>query len=184
MNINLSKKEKIIIISYLVVIFIIGLGITYSFFMLADRAQKDSTKVYAGKLEVKYTQGNDVITNTLYPIQEPSFEETKQVYKTSFTVSSEGTLEQNVSINFQVAKNEFTNNTIKFALYSDSGNKISTGFLNEGLVILADNLYFDKIETRKYVLIIWLQESPDDQSTEQGNKLSGRIVISSKQYGY
>lgn len=152
--------------------------------MLADRAKKDSTRVYAGKLDVKYTKGNDVITNTLYPIPEPSFEETKDIYKTTFTVGSEGTLEQNVSINFQVAKNEFSTNAIKFALYSGDGEKINTGYLNTGMVTLIDNLYFEKVETREYVLIIWLQETPEDQSAEQGSKLSGRIVVNSKQYGY
>ena len=184
MNINITKKQKIIVIAYLVVIFIIGIGITYSFFMLANRAKKDSTRVYAGNLSINYVKGNDVIANTLYPIPEPSFDETKDVYKNSFVVSSEGTLEQNVSINFEVSKNTFSNNTIKFALYTRDGEKLSTGYINQGMVNLIDNLYYKENETRKYVLIIWLQETPEDQSGEQGNKLSGRIVIRSKQYGY
>ena len=52
------------------------------------------------------------------------------------------------------------------------------------MVTLIDNLYFKEVESRDFVLILWLQETPEDQSIEQGNKLAGRIVIQSKQYGY
>lgn len=184
MNIKFKKKEKIILVVYLFIILIMGVGITYSFFLLADKAKKDSTKVYAGRLDVSYKKGSQVIANTLYPIQEPNFNVEKDVYKNRFTVSSEGTLEQNVSINFQVSKNEFSNNAIKYALYDSNGLKLSTGYINQGMVTLIDNLYFKEIESRDFVLIIWLQETPEDQSMEQGNKLAGRVVIQSKQYGY
>lgn len=184
MNIKFSNKEKIILGVYLFVILILGTGITYSFFLLADRAKKDSTKVYAGKLDVNYIEGNQVVADVLYPIQEPDFNVVKDVYKNRFTVSSEGTLEQNVSINFQVSRNEFSENTIKYALYNSNGTKLATGYLNQGMVTLIDNLYFKEVESRDYVLIIWLQETPENQSSEQGNRLAGRIVIQSKQYGY
>ena len=96
MNIKFNKKEKIILVVYLFVILILGAGITYSFFLLADRAKEDSTKVYAGKLDVNYIEGSQVIADILYPIPEPNFNVEKDVYKNRFTVSSEGTLEQNI----------------------------------------------------------------------------------------
>lgn len=184
MNIKFNKKEKIILVVYLFTILILGVGITYSFFLLADRAKKDSTKVYAGKLDVNYIEGSLVVADVLYPIPEPNFNVEKDVYKNRFIVSSEGTLEQNVSINFQVSRNEFSDNAIKYALYDSNGTKLSTGYINKGMVTLIDNLYFKEIESRDYILIIWLQETPENQSSEQGNKLAGRIVIQSKQYGY
>ena len=184
MNIKFNKREKIILVVYLLVILIMGVGITYSFFLLADRAKEDSTKVYAGRLDVNYKVSDKVIADVLYPIPEPNFYVEKDVYKSSFTVSSEGTLEQNVSINFQVSRNEFSKDAIRYALYDSNGMKLATGYINQGMVTLIDNVYFKEIESRDYVLIIWLQETPDDQSGEQGNRLAGRIVIQSKQYGY
>ena len=184
MNIKFNKKEKIILVVYLFVILILGAGITYSFFLLADRAKEDSTKVYAGKLDVNYIEGSQVIADILYPIPEPNSNVEKDVYKNRFTVSSEGTLEQNISINFQVSRNEFSKDAIKYALYDGDGTKLATGYLNQGMVTLIDNLYFKEVESRDFVLILWLQETPEDQSIEQGNKLAGRIVIQSKQYGY
>lgn len=184
MKININKKEKVIIIIYLLFILVLGLGITYSFFLLSARAKEDSSRVYAGTLDIDYKKGSQVVAGILYPIPEPDINATKDVYKTNFTVSSNGSLEQDVSINFQVAKNGFSNNAIKYALYDISGTKLSIGYINQGMVNLIDNLYFEPVEEREFVLIIWLQETPLDQSSEQGSALSGRIVIESKQYGY
>lgn len=184
MKININKKEKVIIIIYLLFILILGLGITYSFLLLSARSKEDSNKVYAGSLDIDYVKGSEVIATTLYPIDEPTIDVTKDVYKTNFIVSSKGTLEQNVAINFQVAKNTFSNNAIKYVLYDKKGTKLAIGYLNQGMVNLIDNLYFEPVEEREFILIIWLQETPLDQSAEQGSALSGRIVIESKQYGY
>lgn len=184
MNIKINKKEKIIIIIYLCLIIVLGLGITYSFFTMASKAKEDSTKVYAGWLDISYDEGDEILTDELFPTNEPNFNATKNIYKKSFSVKTNGTLEQNVAINFEVSKNEFSNNSIKYALYTIDGTKLSTGYINNGLIQLKDNLYFTETEERKFILIIWLQEKSIDQTKEQGKKLSGRMVIQSKQYGF
>lgn len=184
MNIKYSRREKLLIIFYLFMIFFLGLGITFSYFLLADSANKDSTKVYAGRLDVSYIQGNQVTTEVLYPMSEPNFDTYRDVYRNRFAVSTDGTLEQNVEIGFNITKNQFSNDMIRYALYTSDGTKISTGYLNEGYVVLIDNLYFKEIESREFVLIIWLEEKPFEQAGEMGNKLFGKIIINSKQYGY
>ena len=117
-------------------------------------------------------------------MHEPSFNETRNIYKKKFSVNSKGTLEQNVSISFEVSKNEFSTNSIKYSLYNDNGTKLSSGYVNNGLVTLVDNQYFKENETRDYILIIWLEENSKDQTKEQGKMLSGTIVVQSKQYGF
>lgn len=183
MNIKYTRKEKILIISYLVMIVFLGLGISFSYFLLADSADKDSTRVYAGRLDVSYIQGNE-LDEILYPIPEPDFNTTEKVYRNRFAVSTEGTLEQNVAISFNILSNQFSNDMIRYALYTSNGNKLSTGYLNEGLELLIDNLYFKPVESREFVLMVWLEEKPFEQAGEMGCKLLGRILINSKQYGY
>jgi len=46
-----SKKEMFNIILYLLVIFFIGAGVTFSYFALVAEADKDSTRIYAGKMD-------------------------------------------------------------------------------------------------------------------------------------
>ena len=72
---------------------------------------------------------------------------------------------------------------IRYAIYNSNGTRLSTGYLNQGFTTMIDNLYFKPVETREFVLIIWLESKPYEQF-EQGNKLSGTIVIESRQYGY
>ena len=96
MKIKYTKKEKILIIFYLFMILFLGFGITFSYFLLADAAEKDSTRVYAGRLDVNYIQGNVVATEKLQPIPEPDFYTTDTVYRNTFAVRTEGTLEQTV----------------------------------------------------------------------------------------
>lgn len=184
MNIKIKRNEKVLITIYLFLIIILGLGITYSFFTMASRAKEDSTKVYAGWLDIDYNEGNTIVTDSLFPMHEPSFNETRNIYKKKFSVNSKGTLEQNVSISFEVSKNEFSTNSIKYSLYNYNGTKLSSGYVNNGLVTLVDNQYFKENETRDYILIIWLEENSKDQTKEQGKMLSGTIVVQSKQYGF
>lgn len=184
MKIKYTKKEKILIIFYLFMILFLGFGITFSYFLLADAAEKDSTRVYAGRLDVNYIQGDTINTERLYPIPTADFYTTKNIYRNKFYVSSDGTLEQTVQIGFNVIKNQFSDDMIKYKLYTENGEEVSTGYINQGFTVLVDNLYFEPVESRAYILLLWLEEKPFDQTQEMENKLSGRIIINSKQYGY
>lgn len=184
MNIKYTTKEKFLIVFYLFMIFFLGLGITFSYFLLADSAEKNTTKVYAGRLDVNYIQGNIIAADKLYPRDEPNFNSTKDVYRNRFTVSTDGTLEQNVEIGFDITKSEFSSDMIRYALYNSDGTMISTGYLNEGYVVMAKNLYFKPIESREFEMFIWLESKSFAQGEEQGKKLFGKILINSKQFGY
>ena len=180
-----NKKKIFSMIIFLLIIFCLGFGLTFAYLSLVSSAEKDSTKIYAGRIDVNYIQGNEVITNILYPISEPSFNTTSNVYRNKFGVSTEGTLEQTVAIDFKVNNNSFSNNTIKYAIYTSNGNKLATGYLNgSGTTTLADNIYFKENELKEFVLIIWLDENSLSQNTEEGKNLTGTIIINSRQIGF
>ena len=179
-----SKREIFNLCIYLLVIFFIGIGVTFSYFALVAEADKDSTRIYAGKMDINFIQGNDVSTDVMFPIKEPNFNTTRNVYRNRFGISTKGTLEQAVTINFITTLNEFENDSIKYALYSSSGNKLATGYLNQENNILVDNLYFKDNENREFVLLIWLDDNNKNQNLEQEKKLTGTIVVNSTQLKY
>jgi len=179
-----SKKEIFNIIIYLLSIFFIGVGATFSYFALVAEADKDSTRIYAGKIDINFIQGQDVSTDILYPISEPSFNTTRNVYRNRFEIRTTGTLEQTVSIKFKTTTNEFANDSIKYAIYTGSGKKLSTGYINQEDNLLVDNLYFRENDSREFVLLLWLDNNSKDQNDEQGKLLTGTIVVESTQLKY
>ena len=181
---NNKKSEIFNIILYILIIFFITTGVTFSYFALVDSAEKDSTKIYSGKLDINFIQGNDVSTDVLFPIKEPSFYQIRNVYRNSFSISSSGTLEQIIAIDFDVTKNDFTDNSLMYAIYTNTGIKLITGYLNQGTIRLIDNLYFSENETRDFVLLVWLADNYQDQNELQGRSMTGTIVVNSTQYKY
>ena len=179
-----SKREVFNLIIYLLIIFFVGTGLTFSYFNLVNSAEKDSTKIYAGRMDINYIQGNEVSTDILYPISEPTFTTIRNVYRNKFEIRTVGTLEQMVSIYFETSLNQFSENSIKYAIYSSNGNKLKTGYINEGKNLLVDNLYFSENENREFVLILWLDDNGNDQNSNQGRKLTGKIVVESTQLKY
>jgi len=179
-----SKKEMFNIILYLLVIFFIGAGVTFSYFALVAEADKDSTRIYAGKMDISFIQGQDVSVDILYPISEPSFNAIRNVYRNRFSIKTTGTLEQMVSIRFKSTLNEFADDSIKYAMYTADGNKLATGYINQIDNLLVDNLYFRENEDREFVLLIWLDNNGKDQNLEQKKKLTGTIIVDSVQMKY
>ena len=175
-----NKGEKIGIIMYLLTMCFIGIGATFAY-LSVSQDEEDAAKVYAGRIDVNYIDGNEVSADLLYPISEPEFNNTKNVYRKKFGIRTEGTLEQLVSVDFQVTNTEFNNNSIKYALYTSEGRKLATGYINGGVNNLTKNLYFKPTELKEYVLILWLDENGNDQNEEQNKKLAGTIIIDSVQ---
>jgi len=179
-----SKKEIFNIVLYLLIIFFIGTGLTFSYFALVAQADKDSTQIYAGTMDINFIEGQEVSTDILYPIKEPSFNTTNNVYRNRFAIRTNGTLEQMVSINFETSFNEFLKDSIRYAIYTGNGIKLATGYINEEKSILANNLYFSENETREFVLLIWLSNNNVNQNLDQGKEMNGTIVVESTQLKY
>lgn len=181
MKTKFSKEEIVNIIIYLLVIFFIGMGVTFSYFILVASAEEDSTRIYAGKMDVNFIQGQDVSTDVLYPITEPNFNTVRNVYRNRFSIRTTGTLEQMVSISFKTTVNEFVSDSIKYAIYSANGNRLSTGYINQIENLLLDNLYFRENEIREFVLLLWLDDNGRNQNLEMKKNLTGTIYVDSIQ---
>jgi len=118
-------------------------------------------------------------------MKEPGYNTTKGVYKNTFSVASSGTLEQTIAVELQVSNNEFQNNAIKYVIFNDKGQKITSGNIpKKDKITIASNMYLEPTGTAKYTLIIWLDNTNYNQNSEMGKTITGRINVHSTQLRY
>jgi hypothetical protein len=162
---------------------IIGASIAY--FSLLDSQKEEGTVLYTGKLEINYIDGVYIKNPELIPIKNPDYNTYEGVYRNSFAIASSGTLEQTIDLELEITRNEFTENAIRYAIFNEAGNRITSGYVpKEGKVTLATNMYLSATGTAKYTLIIWLDNTGYNQNGEMGKSISGKINIHSKQLRY
>ena len=94
-------------------------------------------------------------------------------------------MDQTISIDLIISKNEFKENAVKYILFNDKGNEIATGIVPQsGPVTLTENLYLAHDGVATYTLMIWLDNTNYNQNFEMGHSVTGRISILSKQLRY
>lgn len=180
-----SKKSLFYMIVLVLTLIIMIIGATMAYFSLIASQKEEGTVLYTGKLEINYIDGVYIRNPELIPIKNPGYDTYKGVYRNSFSVASSGTLEQTITLELEMATNEFTENAIKYAIFNEKGNKITSGSVpKEGKVTLASNMYLEATGTAKYTLMIWLDNTGYNQNGEMGKTISGKINIHSKQLRY
>ena len=161
------------------------IGATLAYFSLVASQKEEGTVLYTGKLEINYIDGVYIQNPELYPIKNPGYNTYDNVYRNSFSVASSGTLEQVISVELEIANNEFRENAIKYAIYNEKGQRLSNGSVPKtGKVTIASDMYLEVTGTAKYTLMIWLDNTNYNQNFEMGNTITGKINIHSKQIRY
>lgn len=180
-----SKKRIFYTIVLILTLITMLIGATLAYFSLVASQKKEGTVLYTGKLEINYIDGVYIKNPILYPIKEPDYNTYDNVYRNSFSVASSGTLEQTIAVELEVANNEFKENMIKYIIYNENGQKMSSGDVPKtGKVTLANDMYLEATGTAKYTLIIWLDNKNYNQNSEMGKSIIGKINVHSKQIRY
>lgn len=181
-----TEKKKIFYIAVLVLTLItMIISATIAYFSLMDSQNEDSTVLYTGKLEINYIDGVYIRNPILVPVKNVNYNTYNNVYRNNFAITSSGTLDQTISVDLEISKNEFSDNAIKYAIYNSKGYLISSGNVpKEGIVNLTNNLYLKNDGTVNYTLIIWLDNTNYNQNFEMGNTITGKINIKSVQIKY
>ena len=82
----------------------------------------------------------------------------------------------------EILENTFSENNIKYALYNANNVKMSSGVLpNSGEISLANNLFLGYNESARYLLLVWFDENDDNQNSDMGKTIKGKIKIESIQ---
>ena len=180
-----SKKSIFYMIVLILTLITMIVGATLAYFKLLSSQKEEGTVLYTGKLEINYIDGIYMQNPELIPVDEPNYNTYKGVYRNNFSVASSGTLEQTISLELQVTTNEFKEDAIKYIIFNEKGQKITTGDVRSaGTITLASDMYLEATGTAQYTLIVWLNNTGYNQNSEMGKKIVGKINIHSKQMRY
>lgn len=180
-----SKKSIFYMIVLILTLITMIIGATLAYFKLLSSQQEEGTKLYTGKLEINYIDGVYIKNPELFPLNTPTYNTYKGVYRNSFSVASSGTLDQTISLEIEIGINEFDENVLKYILFNDKGEKITTGFLpKKGRKTIAGDMFLKSDGVAKYTLVIWLNNTKYVQNDQMGKKISAKINIHSKQLRY
>lgn len=181
----MSKKNKNIISVSLVALMVITiLGVSYAYFTanLTGTETASTISVTAGKMEIAFSGGNNIVVKNISPSNDP-------IGTKTFTVKGTNTtdIDMNYRLNFVVQNNTFSNNAISYSLNGtnsgENGTTVpnitsrslpsgeSTNILGDGLFKNADN----KIHT--YELKLYFLETNENQNIDQGKEFAGYITI-------
>ena len=84
-----------------------------------------------------------------------------------------------------VTKNDFKDGNLKYSLYNSENRKISTGSIpSSGNVLIAKNDYLKNNFTNNYTILIWLQNTDDNQEYEEDSTFVGGFDITANQVKY
>ncbi len=183
------EKEKKTNVYYLIILLltliIMIIGATFAYFTLAGKEKDDSTQIWTGTLSINYVDGKEIKATDLYPIDEPKLGDTEYVYTKNFSVTSNGSLDQNIDLYIDITKNEFVSNHLRYSLYDSNGNKLdSGGFPTDGKILVASNIFLKSGETKEFKVLIWLMETKENQNNEQDCSFSGEFDIFANQIKY
>ena len=177
------RKSYFVILLLLFIIMVIG--VTFAYFTLAGKEEDDSSQIWTGTLSINYVDGKEIKAYDLYPIEEPKLGDTLYVYTKNFSITSNGTLDQNVDLYVDIKKNEFVNGHLRYALYDGEGNKIGIGgFPNDGKVLIASDMFLKSGETKDFSVLLWLMETGENQNIEQECSFNGEFIVFANQIRY
>ena len=157
-------------------------GMTFAAYTWIFKQKEGTSSVYTGTLKVTYYSGNVIDVNLLWPIEKPSIDDTDKIYRNDFEVSNTGTLDAIMRVEIVPEQNEFANDILNYVLYDSEKNEISTGVIN-GInnIDIVSNVVLESEKTEKYTLIIWLQESNENQNSEMKKNFLASISVDADQ---
>jgi len=180
-----SKKRIFYTIVLILTLITMLIGATLAYFSLVASQKKEGTVLYTGKLEINYIDGVYIKDPILVPTSNPGYDTYDGIYRNSFQVASSGTLDQTITLELDVSKNEFSTNALKYAVYNSKGQRITAGNVpKDGKATMARDMFLKSTGTASYTLLIWLEDTGGNQNSDMGKIISGKINIHSKQIRY
>lgn len=183
------EKDKKVNVYYLVVLIltliIMAVGISFAIFTLAGKEKDDSTQIWTGTLSINYVDGKEINVYNLFPINEPKLGDEMFVYTKKFSVTSNGSLDQTIDLYIDIKENEFISDHLRYALYDSNGNKINTGGISkDGKVLMTSGIFLKSGGTKDFTVLLWLQETFENQNNEQDCSFKGEFDIFANQIKY
>jgi len=180
---EITKSDIFYLVVLILSLMIMVASVTLAYFSVVASDSEDNTKLYTGTLIVDFIDGRVINEPVLIPRYSPSsINDVINAYVNEFEIENKGTLDQKISLYMDVFKNEFLDNSIKYALFDKNGVKISEGYVNgTSSVLMSNNKYIKNGNKEKYTVMLWLQENDTNQDDEMGKKLGINLRVEAVQ---
>lgn len=181
MNTTASKKDFFYIIVLILTFITVIIGATFALYSLAFSHEEGSSSVYTGTLSIEYSTGNIIKFNKLKPRKQILLDDESNLYKNKFKVTNTGTLDTFLSVVLEIKVNEFSNETLMYSLYDETGLIEENYLEGQNELILSKNVQLKREKEKDFVLIIWLKENGQNQNEEMKKNLIGQIRVDAYQ---
>ena len=174
-----EKKQLFYMIVSIMTLITLIIGATLAYISFVASQKEESTVLYTGTLAINYIDGVYIKDPTLYPMKNVNYNTKNDVYRNSFQISSTGSLDQTISIDLVITKNEFKEGELKYVIYNSDGKLISTGNVQKsGPLNLTNNVFLAHNSSTTYTLIIWWSSDQDyNVAPSMGSVVSGHINV-------
>lgn len=171
---EMSSKDIFYLVILFISLIIMVSSVTIAYFALVASQETDDTKIYTGSLVINFVDGQIINNPKFIPRSEPNnIEDIENCYVSNFEVKSTGSLDQTIDIYMEVVNNEFDRNAIKYVLFDEFGNKLTNGSIADaGQVYISGSEFLASGETKKYTLMLYLEETGNNQDNQQGKKMN------------
>ncbi len=176
---KITKYEIFYLIVLLISLIVMIAGAAMAYFSASVSQEENGTKIYSGTLVINYIDGIEINNPDLYPRMAPSnVNDIDNAYVNRFGVESSGTLDQYLTVYFDVSSNEFTQGSLKYSMFNNDGKLIRSGDIpKSGRVEVASSTYLEAGDTTYFTFMVWLEESGTNQDIEQGKSFVGKMVV-------
>lgn len=181
MNTTTSKKDFFYIVVLILTFITVVVGATFAIYSLIFKQKEGANAVYTGTFSIEYLSGNIINCNLLKPMEELDLNNETNVYKNKFRVTNTGSLDSLVSVVLEIKKNEFSNETLMYSLYDETGLLISNFLTGKNELTLYKNIVLENGNSKDFILFIWLKENGENQNEEMKKNLVGQIRVDASQ---
>ena len=181
-NATKKKKDFFYVIILLLTLIVVVVGATMAAYYFLKQQKEGASNVYTGTLTISYLSGDLIKVDSLFPIYDADYDTKVNVYRNNFRVENTGTLDSVISVVMELNNNEFSDNVVKYKLFNDQKEVISSGNLDgTGIINIASNVVLESRKIVDYTLVIWIKETGVNQNEEMRKSLYGRIKVNANQ---
>ena len=187
LNNTANKKDIFYLVVLLLTFITVIVGATFALYAFVFKQEEGASAVYTGTLSIQYLSGEIISPHSMYPIEKPTIDTEKNVYKNEFKVTNHGSLNCLLDIKIEIKDNTFPyddkkkTGPLKYSLYNSNGGELSEGTIDNKSEIftIADNITLEHNDFESFTLIIWIQNDPDKNQIKDvnGKILTGRIRV-------
>ncbi len=182
MNGYSSRKDFFYIIILILTFITVIVGAAFALYSFIFSQPEGTSAVYTGTLSIEYLSGDIINCGFLYPVDNPTIDSEDNVYKNNFRVKNSGSLDTLLQIKVNITSNSFSDNVLRYTLYQVDGQEVANGYIaGEKSSIIADNVYLKNNEVENFILMIWLQETGNNQNNQMKKTLTGTIQVDASQ---